>query len=60
MPDEKRNFEAQALKIKSIQPQTKVKADSGLSRKSNARLENPRFSYSRDVILRLIDWLEKE
>jgi hypothetical protein len=60
MPDEKRNFEAQTLEIKSNKPQAKVKTNSGFSRKNNALMETQRFSFSKDVILRLIDWLEKE
>lgn len=60
MPDNKRTFEAQTLKIKPIQPHTKVKAETRLSVANKDQMGNQHFSFSKDVILRLIEWLEKE
>jgi hypothetical protein len=60
MPDAKHAFEAQTLKIKTVQPHPKVKGESGQIKKESNQLGNQPFSFSRDVILRLIDWFEKE
>jgi hypothetical protein len=60
MPDNKRTFEAQTLKVKPIQPRAKVKADSGLAVPNKDHMGTKHFSFSKDVILRLIEWLEKE
>jgi hypothetical protein len=60
MPDAKHAFEAQTLKIKTVQPHPKGKGESGQIKKESSRVGNQPFSFSRDVILRLIDWFEKE
>jgi len=60
MPDTKHTFEAQTLKIKTVQPHPKVKSESGQITKESSRVGYQPFSFSRDVILRLIDWFEKE
>jgi len=60
MPDTKHTFEAQTLKIKTVQPYPKVKGESGQITKEPSRVGYQPFSFSRDVILRLIDWFEKE
>jgi len=60
MPDDKRNYEAQTLSIKSVHPRVKVNKESGLKKKKTSKLNDQSASFSKDVILRLIDWLEKE
>jgi hypothetical protein len=60
MPDDKRTFEAQTLNIKSVHPRGKVNKESGQTKKKTNELNNQHPSLSKDIILRLIDWLEKE
>lgn len=60
MPDDKRTYEAQTLNIQSVHPRVKVNKESGLTKKKTNKLNNQHASFSKDVILRLIDWLEKE
>jgi hypothetical protein len=60
MPDDKRTFESQTLNIKSVHPRGKVNKESGITKKKTNKLNDQRISFSKDIILRLIDWLEKE
>ena len=60
MPDDKRTFEAQTLNIKSVHPRGKVNKGSGLTKKKTSEINDQRAPLSKDIILRLIDWLEKE
>jgi uncharacterized protein YlaI len=60
MPDNKRTFEAQILKITPIHSQAKAKAETRLSVPNKDQLGTQHFSFSKDIILRLIEWFEKE
>ena len=60
MPDNKRTFEAETLKVKTIQSHSKLKAAPGLATTNKEQMGIQHFSFSKDIILRLIDWLEKE
>ena len=60
MPDDKRTFETQTLNIQSIHPRGKLNKESRLTKKRTNKLNDQRASFSKDIILRLIDWFEKE
>jgi hypothetical protein len=60
MPEDKRSFEVQTVNIQSVHPREKMNRESGSIKKQSHKSKIQRTTFSRDIILRLIDWLEKE
>lgn len=59
MPEEKRTFESETLPVSSLHFK-RVREDEGeLRRTASGRLAKRKTAFSREVILRLIEWLEK-
>jgi hypothetical protein len=59
MPEEKRTFESEMLPVSSLHFKRAREAEGELGRKASTRLAKRKTVFSREVILRLIEWLEK-
>jgi hypothetical protein len=60
MPEEKRVFEFEALGVPSLHYK-QVREDEGeLLRTASIRVRKQKTTFSREVILRLVEWLEKK
>lgn len=60
MPDDKRTFDLQTLMVKSVQPEGQAKVRSGHIKMKSCLEKDLLFPFSKDVILRLIDWFERK
>jgi hypothetical protein len=60
MPEDKRTFDVQTLNIQPAHPRDKMSKEPGLTKKRSNKSNIQRATFSKDIILRLIDWFEKE
>ena len=60
MPQDKRTIEAHTSMIRSVQSRDMVNKESGSTKKKTAKINDQKAACSKEVILRLIGWLEKE